>query len=558
VPPRPLRRLASKLRHGSIAALAISLAMVGVAALPAREVTGTVAAPAAVSATPGADDLLWVRSPQFRSTLGTLRPSAAASGAVGINARWEAGTSSVWYVSQQEVAADAIAYGIANSDTAAIDLGLRELDWAFAHMQPDGSFEPQYDIVASQVITSVLFTQAAARGLLLLQASTYGPQYAAQIDRFRPLLARAVAWFTADARWEPWRRHVDNQTGYGVFLHQHYAAAAAIGLSSLLTGDRSQMPKALERISYAVARQSTAGWNPEIDGPDTGYGALGVSSALHFAQWLPDNSATPSLMAMLSRAIDWERSRIASDGWINWAGNTRTCVPREGMKDPGYSTMADHLGAWGVMSDRSDLFAPAAAALAFARANPSRRCEDRGGAPPGGTWSAPAPVASGGGGGGGAAVASGGGGAAGGAGTRGGLPASQVAQPSSGAAVPRPGGGARPRSAPDSGEPAVTCPAIPRVTGLRLAAARRRLARAGCETTPVRTVGASAGSRRAASRAKRAGRRAAKRHAGKRHAGKRAAKRRAAQRRLRVIRQTPLPGASRTGEQEIILRLRAR
>lgn len=187
------------------------------------------ASPAAVSPIPGASDLQWVRSPQFKATLGTLRPSAAPSGAYGINARWEAGTSTVWYVSQQEVAADSIAYGIANDDVSAIDLGLKKLDWAFDHMQPDGSFEPQYTIVAGQVISSVLFVSAAARGLLLLQHSSYGPQYAARIDAYLPRLARAVAWFTADARWEPWRRHVDGETGYGIFLHQHYAAAAAIG-----------------------------------------------------------------------------------------------------------------------------------------------------------------------------------------------------------------------------------------------------------------------------------------------------------------------------------------
>ena len=253
------------------------------------------------------------------------------------------------------------------------------------------------------------------------------------------------------------------------------------------------MPKALERVSYAVARQSTVGWNPEINGPDTGYGALGVSSALHFVQWLPDSSATPSLMSMLSRAIDWERSRIADDGWINWAGNTRTCVPREGMKDPGYSTMADHLGAWGVMEDRPDLFAPAAAALAFARANPARRCEDRGGTPPGGTWSAPALA---------------GGGSAG--------VAAQPGQPARAAgatgATTRAGGGSTARSAPVDGVTGITCPAIPRLTGATLATAKRRIAKAGCTATPLRTVGASRRApRRVAGRAQARGRRAHKR-----------------------------------------------
>lgn len=283
------------------------------------------------------------------------------------------------------------------------------------------------------------------------------------------------------------------------------------------------MPKALERIAFAVARQSTVGWNPEIDGPDNGYGALGVSSALRFAQWLPASAATPSLMAMLARAVDWERSRIAADGWINWAGNTRTCVPREGMKDPGYSTMADHLGAWGVMEDRPDLFAPASAALAFARTSPSRRCEDRGGSPPGGTWSAPV-----------TAVPAGDGGARGAAAatpaTRAAEPSAQPARPASG-----PGNSATPRSAPVGSDEAVTCPAIPRLTGATLTGAKRRLARADCADTPVRTVGP----RRTAS-----------------HVKRRAAKR-AQVERARVIRQTTAPGAARRAGQEIILRLRA-
>jgi hypothetical protein len=349
--------------------------VVGAYVLPGRVMPAGHADAAGTPA--GVADMAWVTSPAFRSSLGTLKPTAAPSGAFGINAQWESGASKVWYVSQQEAGADAIAYGVANGDRNAIDLGLREFEWAFAHQQPDGSFEPQYDIVASQVITATLFDAAAARGLLLLRASTYGPDYAARIDAMVGPLQRSVNWFTADARWTPWVKHVDNGTGYGVFTHQDYAAAAAIGLTSALSGDTSQMPKALERIDVALSHQAPAGWNMEIDGPDTGYGALGVSYALHFAQWLPDSPATPKLLGMVGRAIAWERTRVASDGWIDHTRNTRSCNAREGMKDPGYSTMADQFGSWGEQTDDAALISAGAAALQFARSAPDRRCEDR-------------------------------------------------------------------------------------------------------------------------------------------------------------------------------------
>jgi hypothetical protein len=280
---------------------------------------------------------------------------SSSSGAYGINARYEAGQSSVWYISQQEEGADAIARGIATGNTTYIDDGIRTFDWGFAHQQPNGSFEPQYDIPASQVITINFFVSAVARGCLLLQQSNYAAQYAASCNAYKPKLQQALTWTGGEPQYSGWVRHITNQTGYGTFLHQEYEYASAVGLVYKFTGDSRYMSTAYERIQSANSRQDPAGWNMEINGYDTGYGSLGMRAADYWITYLPDDPMTPGLKAMMSKAMPWYASRIESNGHINSSGNTRTCVYNGGDqgKNPGYSTLIWDFGFWGLYSDNA-------------------------------------------------------------------------------------------------------------------------------------------------------------------------------------------------------------
>lgn len=182
----------------------------------------------------------------------------------------------------------------------------------------------------------------------------------------------------ADAQWTPFTRHVDGQTGYGPFLHQDYAAATATRHTSALTGDASQLSKARERIAYAVSRQPPDGYNPEVKGPDTGYSAVGVSEAGRYVPLAAERSVHAAVNHHdRQRPSPEEQTRRTRR--LDRPHRQHSHVRRSrGHEGPGYTSIAEHMGAWGVLTDSTTFDATAAAALRFARTANSRRCDAEG------------------------------------------------------------------------------------------------------------------------------------------------------------------------------------
>ena len=241
----------------------------------------------------------------------------AASGAWGVNAKWEQGTSSKWYIEQQRCGETLIIDGLLHNDPAAIAAGFKVFDWGFKHQASDGSFKGTQDPFHS----TSFFVEAVSRACLLIKQSPYASQYQSKVDAYKAQVYKAAKWMATP---EVWSRGISNNQPY---THRHYLVAAAMGLTSqLVGGDAKLMSLARSQILAAVARQKTDGVNPEAGGYDSSYQAVGIAYAQLWATYFSKDSATAAVKVMITKGLAWEHLRVLSSGQVDMAGNTRTGV----------------------------------------------------------------------------------------------------------------------------------------------------------------------------------------------------------------------------------------
>ena len=240
--------------------------------------------------------------------------SMAASGAVGIIADWENNQGESWYIEAQRQSEEAIVSGLINEDQAAIEAGLKMLDWGFAQQSADGGFEGTGDAFHS----TALFIHAVARSLLLIEGSSYSQQYADVIDAYKDKLTDAAAWMIKP---EVWEKGISNNEPY---THRRYVVATALGLTNKLTGNSELMDYARQYLEDGLALQQSDGVNPELGGADSSYQMVGVVYAAQWVSYFPEEALTAEVTEMIDKAIAWQQSRILPNGEISIEGNTRT------------------------------------------------------------------------------------------------------------------------------------------------------------------------------------------------------------------------------------------
>jgi hypothetical protein len=263
-------------------------------------------------------DLQYLSSPFLRAVnfrnLPRLSRTMAVSGANGINAAWEAGNSSKWYIESQRTGGELIISGLIAHDQQAIQNGLKMFEWALNHQESNGSFKGTGDTFHS----TALFVEAAAHSLLLLQSSDSAKRYATQIGRYRTMVRKAAQWMIQPTVWSQGLAH--NRP----FTHRYYLVASALGLSHLLTHDPQLLEPAHLALRQGLALQRRDGVNPERHGYDSSYQMLGLVYAQRWLVYFPQDPLNPQISAMLHRGMSWMRTRISAAGEIETAGNTRT------------------------------------------------------------------------------------------------------------------------------------------------------------------------------------------------------------------------------------------
>lgn len=264
-----------------------------------------------------------------------------SDGALGANAAWENGQVPKWYIEEQRAAYYPIWGGVINNNPLLVQEGEQALNWGLNKQAPNGNFAGTGDPFHS----TSFFIESTARSLLLMRQSGR-PEYNEYVSRTVPKVELAAQWLM--------RPDVANkgQLENMPFTHRRYILAAALGETAALTRDKA-LKEQLSAAAKAYARdalvlQRPEGYNPERAGYDSAYNALGLSFATYYYTVCPDPVLRSQLREMLKRGLDWELSRMNSDGSANMDGNTRVTVSsadetdRSGTrKNFGYRTVAE-------------------------------------------------------------------------------------------------------------------------------------------------------------------------------------------------------------------------
>lgn len=281
----------------------------------------------------------------YRDLPGRMR-EVAPDGAIGINSKWERHRFSQWYIEEQRYAWDILVGGLLLHNPRAIDVALRAFTWGFAHQARDGSFRGTSDAFHS----TSFFVEAAAHSLLLLRASSYRSRYHHIIQQMTHHVHKAATWMIQPHVWRP---------GVSLnrpFTHRRYLVAAALGLTGKLTHDATLVAASRAMIRDGLSLQTPQGYNPEKGGYDNSYQMVGITYAEAWRAYFPHDPLAPGVSAMIEKGLQWEATRIFSNGKLNTNGNTRTAGQETGrdgvkVKTPAYKSIAAGFLYWGIVKN---------------------------------------------------------------------------------------------------------------------------------------------------------------------------------------------------------------
>jgi len=275
--------------------------------------------------------------------------SMTPGGAFGMNAIWESTHKGKWFIEYQRVCAEAIGAGLALGNDAAIERGLKMIEWGFAHMETDGSFKCD-----DAYHSASFFLEAAAYGLLLLEASPTHEKWKPRIEALKPLLAKCAHWMAKPSVAIPVWNGVQKQ-----FSHRWFACAAALGESGVLLHDKKLLLKARPLLQGGIRSQLASGIYLEKGGFDSGYQAAGMIYATRYYALVADGADQAALKRSLNKGMAWLVSRIRSDGTVSAEGNTRTAGQEVGRSgnvkgvEPKFVVRA--LGFWAALTNDAAL-----------------------------------------------------------------------------------------------------------------------------------------------------------------------------------------------------------
>ena len=108
---------------------------------------------------------------------------------------------------------------------------------------------------------------------------------------------------------------------------------AAIGETGVLCGNKYFIQESYKFISEGISLQDTAGFNPEKQGYDCSYHAVGLLFAHRYFDIVANEKQKKELLNMFENGVNWLLKRIDNEGNINMEGNTRTGSNQEKTRD---------------------------------------------------------------------------------------------------------------------------------------------------------------------------------------------------------------------------------
>jgi hypothetical protein len=112
---------------------------------------------------------------------------------------------------------------------------------------------------------------------------------------------------------------------------------------------------ALSACFLGLARQDPAGFNPEENGYDSSYHAVGLTFAIRYYGIVADTEFRHEMAPMITKGLAWLRTRIRSDGSVDSTGNTRTGLGQEvgrnlKVKTMSYGSAYRAFADWGMIA----------------------------------------------------------------------------------------------------------------------------------------------------------------------------------------------------------------
>jgi len=234
------------------------------------------------------------------------------SGAVSINADWEKDHAKPWFVELQRDGVHWVQSGLANHDKDSIDWGLKELQWGFQQMEPDGS----YDCPDAFHSASFLM-EATSHAILLIEASPHAAEFRTQMESMKTPLLACARWMISPAN----EKTADKQR---IYTHRRFLLGCGLMECAMITNDPVIRNKALFFIDDGIRLQREDGAFPEKGGHDSSYHSVGLIYLQRLLLITPPELIKPAWEQAATRGTEWLRGRIDDKGVVSTEGNTRT------------------------------------------------------------------------------------------------------------------------------------------------------------------------------------------------------------------------------------------
>ncbi len=266
-----------------------------------------------------------------------------------LNMNYDSLKTGKWFIEQQRYGADAIVGGIVRADSALIERGMIALEWGMKQQQEDGSFS-----CPDNFHSTSFYIESVAHACLLLKKSPYLMKYEARIKLLETCITKAVNWML---RPDILANGIKRNSPY---THRRYLVGAAIGETGVLCGNKYFIEESAKFISEGISLQDTAGFNPEKNGYDCSYHAVGLLFAHRYYDIVANDKQKKELLKMFENSFNWLLKRIDNEGNINMEGNTRTGSnqekTREGKpKNVSYGSITNSLIWWSLYKHDNQL-----------------------------------------------------------------------------------------------------------------------------------------------------------------------------------------------------------
>jgi hypothetical protein len=263
-----------------------------------------------------AGEYAFVTSPAYMELVNTPRSAPAdwrgQSGAVFMNREWEKDPAKTWYVEIQRDGGRWVQAGLAHRNGESVEWGLKQLEWGFARMKEDGSFD------CDDAFHSASFlVETTAHSILLIEASPMAEPFKARVDALKKPLLKCALWMASPANF----RAAEQQRIYG---HRRFLVGCGLMQSALIHNHEELRRVALYFIQDGIRMQRQDGAFPEKGGHDSSYHAVALIYLQRLLLVTPEEFRQPSWHLAAQRGNAWLASRIDPQGVVSVKGNTRT------------------------------------------------------------------------------------------------------------------------------------------------------------------------------------------------------------------------------------------